>query len=126
MDGAQGGKKSVHIVEHNGHQPFLEQLALFAESDVAIGPHGAALSNVIVMKKGSGVVEFLASGSDMKLLYMAIALKLGLQYRGVVVKGARHTSTFRVDVAESMQAVESILNAMEGLHRRRRRDIAAD
>lgn len=122
MAGADRGGSAlpVRVVVHNGHAPLVEQLSLFAETDVAVGPHGAALSHIIVMKRSSGVVEFLASGSDMKLLYMAIALKLGLQYRGVVVHGATHTSSFRVDVAESVQAVRSILPALMKLRRRRR------
>lgn len=108
-DAINGVRNNNVILEHDGSLPLVDQLSFFASADAVIGPHGAAFSHIIMMRRGAGVVEFLAAGDSMKLLYMCIALKMELQYRGVVTPGSTHLSAFNVDVAEGVHALNDVL-----------------
>ena len=61
-----------------------DQWDLFASSVGVIGPHGAGLANMIVMKAHSVVVEFLVVGKDINLCYLNMAISLQHVYRAVV------------------------------------------
>ena len=72
------------VREHYGTGLLKDQWALFASSVGVIGPHGAGLANMIVMKAHSVVVEFVVVGKDLNLCYLTMAVTLQHVYRAVV------------------------------------------
>jgi hypothetical protein len=70
--------KDTHtVVVHRGNATLSQQLRLFAEADAVVAPHGAGLSLIMAMKKGSGVVEFVTEeGSNLCYLYIALKVKM--------------------------------------------------
>jgi capsular polysaccharide biosynthesis protein len=64
------------VVVHRGNNTLAEQLRVFAEADAAVAPHGAGLSLIMGMRRGSGVVEFLTQhGTNLCYLYIALKVK---------------------------------------------------
>ena len=45
-----------------GRLPVADQVALFSETQIVAGPHGAGLTNLIFMPEGGAVVEILRPG----------------------------------------------------------------
>ena len=72
------------VREHYGTGLLKDQWALFASSVGVIGPHGAGLANMIVIKAHSVVVEFLVVGKDLNLCYLTMSVTLQHVYRAVV------------------------------------------
>ena len=72
----------TRVVEHTGKEPLMEQFGLFAAAMVAVGPHGAGFSNMVVMHPPAAIVELLpTSGANpLNPCYMVLAHNLGLRY----------------------------------------------
>ena len=64
-----------------------EQIRAFAESDLVIAPHGAALTNIAFCSPGARVVELFAP-SYVNVCFWALASQVeGLQYRYAIGRG---------------------------------------
>jgi capsular polysaccharide biosynthesis protein len=59
--------------------PFVEQLKAVRAADMVISPHGAGLSNLIVARPGTKVVELMTQGWA-NSCYGHLASSLGLEY----------------------------------------------
>lgn len=69
--------------------PLAEQIALFEAADVVIGQHGAALSNVVWMRRGRAVVEINPRiNGRSRDHFERLATGLGLTYHQVVQRDA--------------------------------------
>ena len=60
--------------------PFADQLTAIRSADIIVSPHGAALSNMIVAKEGTKIVELMTHGWA-NSCYGRLASSLGLNYR---------------------------------------------
>ncbi len=70
--------RDTHTVKvHRGNATLAQQIRLFAEADAVVAPHGAGLSLIMVMKRGSGVVEFVTE-QGANFCYLYIALKVNM------------------------------------------------
>ena len=85
------------VREHYGTGLLKDQWDLFASSVGVIGPHGAGLANMIVMKAHSVVVEFVVVGKDLNLCYLTMAVTLQHVYRAVVPLYASQYQAMKVD-----------------------------
>ena len=63
--------------------PFPEQVGLFANADVVIGPHGAGLANIVFCKPKSYVIELIPSEYRNKC-YWALAANIALRYAYII------------------------------------------
>jgi capsular polysaccharide biosynthesis protein len=59
---------------------FEEQVRLFRNAEVVVGPHGAGFTNLIFSKPGTRVVEILAKGYERRC-YWTLSSELGHDYR---------------------------------------------
>ncbi len=73
----------VRLEEHS----FAEQIALFANADVIVAPHGAGLTNLLWCRPGTRVLE-LFSPDYVNVCYWAMANQLGLDYHCLTGNGA--------------------------------------
>jgi capsular polysaccharide biosynthesis protein len=60
--------------------PFEEQVRLFRNADMVVGPHGAGFTNLIFSKPSTRVVEILAKGYERRC-YWTLSEELGHDYR---------------------------------------------
>jgi hypothetical protein len=59
---------------------FEEQVRLFRNAEVVVGPHGAGFTNLIFSKPGTRVVEILTKGHERRC-YWTLSAELGHEYR---------------------------------------------
>ena len=105
------------LAVHAGNEPVREQLRLFQRASVAVGAHGAGLSNIIAMPPGGLVVEIMPTAPTVNLCYMDMALKLKLRYSVVLHLAADMDSVFAADVPRVRKALH--LFPPEGAVRRK-------
>jgi capsular polysaccharide biosynthesis protein len=60
--------------------PFDEQVRVFRNAEIVVGPHGAGFTNLIFSKPGTHVVEILAKGYERRC-YWTLSDELGHDYR---------------------------------------------
>jgi capsular polysaccharide biosynthesis protein len=60
--------------------PFEEQVRLFRNAEIVVGPHGAGFTNLIFSRPGTRVIEFLAKGYERRC-YWTLCHELGHDYR---------------------------------------------
>jgi len=63
---------------------FVDQLQIVNNNDEIIGLHGAGMTNLIFMARGSRVTE-ITSGEEFEECYRRLALVCGLEYRLLVI-----------------------------------------
>ena len=78
---------------------FDDTILMFDRADIIIGPHGAGLTNMLLSKPGTVIVEFLVNDSIV-LCYPEISVQLGMKYNGLMPKVASHGGSIVPDVDE--------------------------
>ena len=97
------------VREHYGAGLLKDQWDLIASSVGVIGPHGACLTNMIVMKVHSVVVEFLVVGKDINLCYLNMAISLQHVYRAVVPIYASQHKAMKVDPETAVSTMDAAI-----------------
>jgi len=87
---------TMKVSEHTGKEPIITQLQLFANAQIAIGPHGAGLSNIATMSEGSSVIELQVAPANH--CYLLLAFNLGLYYYAHYETGANHHGQWSVNI----------------------------
>ena len=86
--------------------PFAEQVCLFREAEVVVGPHGGGFANLVWCRPGTKVFEILGT-SSLRRCYWSICSALGLRHHcGVVAQGP--DDTLQVDCEQFTRAVDSV------------------
>lgn len=65
------------------HVPFLEQVELFAEARIIVGPHGAGFTNAVFCQRGSVLIEFMPERWKVDC-FERLALLVGMTYHSMV------------------------------------------
>ena len=63
--------------------PFLEQVKLFSEAKIIVGPHGAGFTNAVFCQPGSVLIEFLPEQWQINC-FERLAHLVGMKYRSIV------------------------------------------
>jgi len=104
----------IEIVEP-GRMPVRDQVALFSEARLVIGPHGAGLTNLLFTQPGTGVVEiFAASAAQDVSNYRVLASHLGLPYGRLLatpVETPRAKSPHDLDMRVDPELLAALLAA---------------
>lgn len=77
------------VIEHDGTGTFMDQMLLYSQAAVLIGPHGAGLTSQIGMQPGSTLVEILPEVgiNRLNLCYVVLSFTLGLRYYALRAPG---------------------------------------
>ena len=87
-----------------------DSMKLFSSTDIVLGPHGAGLSNILFMKPGRGVIEFMVAGKDVNACYMYLTIKLGLRYHTWSDPKSTQNGAMTVDINEIISITNQIKN----------------
>jgi capsular polysaccharide biosynthesis protein len=63
--------------------PFLEQVKLFAEARIVVGPHGAGFTNAVFCQSGSALIEFMPKGWRINC-FERLARLVGIRYHSII------------------------------------------
>jgi capsular polysaccharide biosynthesis protein len=66
--------------------PVKRQIALFANAEWVVGPHGGGFANLVFCRHGARIVEFFAP-QYVNVCYWALACQLGIRYGYVLGRG---------------------------------------
>jgi hypothetical protein len=88
--------------------PAMEEILLrFYRASAVIGPHGAGLSNLMVCRPGTVVVEMLTN--DPNYCYMELSVQLGLRYFGTVASEDSSEGSVHANINEVVHILKSNL-----------------
>ena len=108
--------REFEIVEP-GRMSVRDQVALFSEARLVVGPHGAGLTNLLFAKPGTGVVEiFAASAAQDVSNYRVLASHLGLPYSRLLatpVETRRAKTPHDLDMRVDPELLAHVLAAFE-------------
>ena len=104
---ATAAGRTCRVEVHSEGQPLAEQLQRFSRATLVVAPHGAALSLLLVCKRGTMVLELLNTHGWKVLCFANLAMMLSLSYRGIFVPGARHNGPMHLSLSVLHQ-VEAI------------------
>jgi capsular polysaccharide biosynthesis protein len=92
-----------------GSLTFDEQVATFADAEIIVAPHGAALANLLFASPPGAVVELLPANDD-RTHYSRLAAELGLRYHAIDCRADPSSAVDMVaDVDETVDAVAELL-----------------
>ena len=74
-----------------------------------MAPHGAGLVNMVVCREKTLILEFMVSGKDVNICYMAMAYKLRLHHIILTVEGATPKSQMTVDLEQTITLLLKVL-----------------
>eukprot|EP00802_Teleaulax_amphioxeia_P020577 Tamp_20869.p1 GENE.Tamp_20869~~Tamp_20869.p1 ORF type:complete len:187 (+),score=13.63 Tamp_20869:3-563(+) len=84
------GLPRCQIAIHYPSMSFDQQLELVSQALAFIGPHGAAMTQMVVAPAQTLIVDFLVrKAEDINICYLILALKLNMRYFGRVSPGAK-------------------------------------
>jgi len=105
------GKQYV-VVEHRGTESLIDQLVMFRNAEAVMGPHGAAMANIITMRVGKHVIEFAAryGANPMNPCYQTLAYTLGLKYYGYLKDDSNSEGHWEVNISSVLSIVKQVKN----------------
>lgn len=123
----ENGEATARELEQKGFQrvvledlPFREQLQLFSEAELVVGVHGAGLTNIAFMKRGTCVVEIMPR-TEVKWHMAVLARILGVRYRALLAETRTSADgrpgLVRVSVSDLVETVSAELTVSEIVHR---------
>ena len=82
---------------------FFEQIYLFNNSNIIIGPHGAGFANLVFCKKRTKIFEILTKSDSNRNLYKNLSKYLKLNYRKIIIKDNSHFNIYvNLDIIKNL------------------------
>eukprot|EP01061_Rhynchopus_euleeides_P016482 TRINITY_DN27779_c0_g1_i1.p1 TRINITY_DN27779_c0_g1~~TRINITY_DN27779_c0_g1_i1.p1 ORF type:complete len:664 (+),score=193.00 TRINITY_DN27779_c0_g1_i1:34-1992(+) len=92
------------VFESSQNKSTLEQVKVFNQADMVIGPHGANLANIMWCRHGAAVIEFMSYKYG-NLCYYATAQRLGLDFR-FIMQPKTKGGAYAIDFEEVVKHIE--------------------
>lgn len=92
---------------------WSEQVRFFSEASVVVASHGAGLTNIMFMNKGTHVIELKASNNNY-WCYFSLARVFGLQYTYLLCKGDVEDHR-NADIEVDIQACNTLLTNIDSI-----------
>jgi capsular polysaccharide biosynthesis protein len=87
--------------------PFADQVKLFRDAEVVVGPHGGGFANLVWCEAGTKVFEIFGT-SSVRRCYWSICNALGLRHY-CAVAGEVGNLELRVDPSSFAAALDTVL-----------------
>jgi hypothetical protein len=88
--------------------PFSEQIQLFSEARIIVGPHGAGFTNAVFCQEGSILIEFMPEGRHIEC-FERLARFIGLRYHSIVGTRTDPANSRNYDHAVDRAALSGLL-----------------
>lgn len=76
---ARSESMGVNVIDFAGTEPYQEQARAFYRAALVVGPHGAALANMIFCQQHASIIEFVSAHRNANsALYAAYSSVFGL------------------------------------------------
>lgn len=92
-----------------GALPIAEQIEMFANARLIVGPHGSAWANIVYAAPGTAMLEIQQQGSYHPAMY-SIAKLRGVTYGGYAAEQPTPEGDMRVDVGQITRMVRTLLD----------------
>jgi hypothetical protein len=89
--------------------PVNESFRMFYEAKMVIGPHGAGLSNTLVCKPGTPIIEFLTDEKTLNTCFVFMSSYLRLQHEAFAPAGSSLKGSFNVSTDTLLQIVSKYI-----------------
>lgn len=87
---------------------FADQVKLFREAEIIVGPHGGGFANLVWCEPGSKVFEIFGT-SSVRRCYWSICQTLGLKHHCAVAE-EKDSASLRVDPIRFSAALDQLIN----------------
>lgn len=104
-------KKGYEIIKPE-NLPFTEQVKLFSEASIVIGPNGAGFANIIFMKPNSSVVNLMDEGLN-EWCYLTLSSIFNLSYYQINCKGHGPGTPWSRDISVNLSDIMSLITKHE-------------
>ena len=104
--------KFGYEIHHFEDYDFSLQVQIIHEASHLVSLHGAGLSNMLFLNKGSKVFEIRNNQDNHNNCYFSLSSALNLEYYYITAKG-NSSNTFSVDITIDLLRFESVLKQME-------------
>ncbi|HMA50654.1 MAG TPA: glycosyltransferase 61 family protein [Magnetospirillaceae bacterium] len=91
-----------------GELPVAEQIRLFADARLIVGPHGSAWANIVYGAAGAGMLEIQPQGTNHPAMY-SIAKLMGVNYGSYMCDQLAPDGDMLVDVDRVVEMVRALL-----------------
>ena len=86
---------------------------MFYRADIVMGAHGAGMSNILVSRPGTTVIEVFCKGKEIRMCYRLLAQRLGMRYFASETTDEEVTwrceeSGIRVDIEELEKVLDYV------------------
>ena len=88
--------------------PISEQIQLFSEARIVVGPHGAGFTNAVFCQEGSILIEFMPEGRYINS-FERLARFVGLQHHSIVGTRSHTTNESNYDHTVDRAALSKLL-----------------
>ena len=87
---------------------FFEQIYLFSNADIIVGPHGAAFSNIIFSKKGMNLIELIPNNHP-SIKCKKISKILNLNYKKIELQYILNKKSENGDIKIEINQLEKLI-----------------
>lgn len=99
-----------------GRMTVLEQITAFAEADVIVAPHGAALANLVFASPGCRLIELFPGGHLVPDYWKMASGVPGLEYHYLAGRGAKGPADrFQLVITDIEVDVPALVSMLDGL-----------
>jgi len=91
-----------------GELPIAEQIRIFADARLIVGPHGSAWANIVYATAGAGMLEIQPEGNNHPAMY-SIAKLMGVNYGSYAANRLTPEGDMVVDVDRIVEMVRALL-----------------
>ena len=98
---------SLTVVTFNGNEDFITTIDTFRRAKIVIGPHGAAMTNLVFARRGIPVVEYLIPGLIDRPWGFYIGASIGQKWWPVQLSSFDN----ELEILKSVSTIEGIVKA---------------
>ncbi|KAI3657764.1 hypothetical protein MP638_001029 [Amoeboaphelidium occidentale] len=99
-----------HLYDDKNLPTWNETFRMWYNADIVIAPHGAGLSNSVLCKEGTVIIEFITQ--DTNLCFMQMSLDLNFKYHTMLPEVSSHGGPMIVELDELEFLLMEIRNDM--------------
>jgi len=99
---------SLKVVTFDGSETFDEAIKKFQRAKIVVGPHGAAMTNLLFSKEGTQVIEYLTPSFGNRPWLFFCSATIGMEWWPVTLSSYRAES----EILQSVAIIKKVANRL--------------